>query len=346
MSKKYVTGLVVGKFCPLHKGHELLIKTALDRCDKVIVISYTSENFINCSPRQRLNWLIDLGYDEDRLKIHVLDHKTHNFPLDIDPPEYHREFIADFLVNDLETSVQAVFTSEEYGAAFALHLENYFAANLGTRFAVESVLVDLGRNFFPISGTLLRSEHGKELRRTFLNPSVFFDTKEKVVFVGGESTGKSTIVKSLSEKYNVPLIEEFGRRLYDKRNQNLLYEDMLYIAKTQLHVEYLSSVSNNDYPLFCDTSPLTTAFYSQEIFGRIPLQLSDLVEECAQRYSHVFLCCPDFPFVQDGTRKDSDFRLKAHSFYLDHFKKNNIRFTMLQGNNENRIKMVESVLSL
>lgn len=37
-----LTGLVVGKFCPLHRGHEALIAFAAAGCDRLVILSYTS----------------------------------------------------------------------------------------------------------------------------------------------------------------------------------------------------------------------------------------------------------------------------------------------------------------
>jgi len=37
MNKHYNSGLVIGRFQPLHKGHEMIINTALSFCDKVYI---------------------------------------------------------------------------------------------------------------------------------------------------------------------------------------------------------------------------------------------------------------------------------------------------------------------
>ena len=37
-NKEQKLGIVIGRFSPFHKGHEKLIKTALDQCDKLIVL--------------------------------------------------------------------------------------------------------------------------------------------------------------------------------------------------------------------------------------------------------------------------------------------------------------------
>ena len=53
MEKKHNIGLVIGRFQPMHKGHEKIIRTALDTCSYVIVVvgstnkRHTLENPLN-----------------------------------------------------------------------------------------------------------------------------------------------------------------------------------------------------------------------------------------------------------------------------------------------------------
>ena len=42
---RYRTGLVVGKFSPLHRGHELVIGAAFAHCAEVVVLSYSRPEF-------------------------------------------------------------------------------------------------------------------------------------------------------------------------------------------------------------------------------------------------------------------------------------------------------------
>jgi len=54
---RFSTGLVVGKFAPLHLGHEHLIRTAFAQCERVVILSYTRPEFPSCGPEQRRAWL-------------------------------------------------------------------------------------------------------------------------------------------------------------------------------------------------------------------------------------------------------------------------------------------------
>lgn len=38
MAKKYKLGLFIGRFQPFHKGHEMIVKKALEQCDKLVIL--------------------------------------------------------------------------------------------------------------------------------------------------------------------------------------------------------------------------------------------------------------------------------------------------------------------
>lgn len=340
--KKYVTGLVVGKFCPLHKGHEYLCEYALSQCERVIILSYTSEDY-GFDANTRKNWLRGMYLDQSRLDIHVIDNLVHM--KDDAPDEVHRQFCADYLLETLDTTVQAVFSSESYGQGFAEHLSNYFSEKLSTPVPVEHVMVDLFRLNFPVSGTNLRS--GAADLYEFVSPHVRRSFIKKILFLGGESTGKSTISESISRHFWQPLVREYGRELYVKRNGKLMYEDMTHIGSMQLKLEELAKLPVGPYNkyIFCDTSPLTTAFYSKELFGRVSRELTNMVWDSELTYHKIYLCAPDFPMVQDGTRQDETFRTKGHEFYLNYLGQTNIDYTILTGTLDEKIAKVISDLT-
>lgn len=346
---KYPTGLVVGKFCPLHKGHEYVISTALEQCEKVIVLSYTSEHYPGFNAATRERWLSQLLVDQDRLEIHVIDHMVHVGVKNDAPDEAHRRFCADYLFETLETTVQVVFTSEDYGQGFADFLSQYFTAKLSNPMTVDHVMIDYYRSNFPVSGTALRAainvgnyEVVKEMTPQCVHQSIV----RKILFLGAESTGKSTIVTALARNFKTEYAREFGREFYDMRGGKLQYEDMIRIGKGQLDIEnrIVSWMEPNQY-LFCDTSPLTTLFYCREWFGRVPSKLTDLVWNCDHQYHKIYLCAPDFPMVQDGTRQDEVFRKRGHDFYLDELRGGGQDYTLLTGSLEERINKVTSDLT-
>ena len=60
MSKRFQRALVVGKFAPLQRGHELLINRALEDSREVVIISYCNPEFAGCEAANRQSWLTKL----------------------------------------------------------------------------------------------------------------------------------------------------------------------------------------------------------------------------------------------------------------------------------------------
>ena len=169
----------------------------------------------------------------------------------------------------------AVFTSETYGEPFAAELTRFFREHDPDAPGVRHVLVDLDRRIVPISGTAVRADvHGQ---RQLLAPAVYASFVERVCFLGGESSGKSTLTAALSRHFDTAHVEEYGRELWEQRGGHLVFDDLLDIARCQVGREEAALRRAHRF-VFCDTSPLTTLFYSQEMFGRSAPELEHLAE--------------------------------------------------------------------
>ena len=69
VSGSYQRGLVIGKFCPLHRGHELLIEQAQAACDELLIISWSKPEFRGCEGESRERWLARLFPAAERLVL-------------------------------------------------------------------------------------------------------------------------------------------------------------------------------------------------------------------------------------------------------------------------------------
>ncbi|TXI95608.1 MAG: ATPase [Burkholderiaceae bacterium] len=348
ISKPFQRGLVVGKFCPLHKGHELLIERAIASCDEVIVVSYTKPEFESCSPHLRKFWLHSLF---PSLKILVIDDvilrelcneyrlPERVVPSNDDPECDHREFVAWLCWEVLQLTINAVFTSESYGDGFAKVLSNYFQTRTQALQPVKHVCVDMARSIVPISGTQVRSDPHQY--RHFLSPQVYSSFVKRICILGGESSGKTTLCKALAAHFQTTWVPEFGREVWERKNGNLEFEDMLDIGRTQIDRE-LESLKSAHRFVFCDTSPLTTLFYSKYLFNQFDNQLQELAK---RPYDLILLCCPDIPFEQDGTRQDIEFRQTQHQWYLSQLSERGLPFHLISGSLNFRMSSVLKILS-
>lgn len=339
--KRFNKGLIVGKFCPLHKGHQHLIETALRSCQNVVIISYANPTYPGCEVGKRRLWLDklypetnSLVVDDQWLAGNPHDNEFNCVPHDDEHHSIHRHFTAWLCCTVLGETVDAIFTSEDYGDGFSVAVSDYQSS------PAEHVCVDKERETIPVSGTLIRQNIFQY--REYLSDVVFSSFIKKAVFLGGESTGKSTLVKALAAQLNTHFVPEYGRELWVEKNGELVFEDMLHIAQIQIRRESTLALKSTEW-LLCDTSPLTTLFYSTEMFGMVDPELDRL---STRHYDLTFLCAPDFNFVQDGTRQGSTFRMYQHEWYLKTLKQRDINFTALTGPIETRVQRVLDLLGM
>lgn len=333
MSKRFRRGLIVGKFCPLHLGHEFAIREMMADCEEGIILSYTNPEFDGCDPAKRRRWLNARFPGARALVLDGCDVPP-NDAAEID----HRRFVARLCRARLGGSVEAVFTSEGYGDGFAQELTRCFREAEPAHPPVQHIAVDAARAHFPISGSALRADI--HANRRFLSPEVYADFVVRVCLLGGESSGKSTLAKALAERFGTACVPEFGRELWERQGGHLAFADMRVIAETQIAREDAAARQAHRF-LFCDTSPLTTLFYSRHLFGKADRALLALAH---RRYDLHLLCAPDIPFAQDGTRRDEAFRARQHRWYLDQLAARDLRWAEVSGSVAQRVAQVEAML--
>lgn len=339
-------GLVVGKFSPLHIGHVHLIDTALFQCEKIVIITYSNPVFEGCEREEVMRWL-QLNFASRMHKITIIAPKSDTAPPNVAPEFNHRNFCANLLL-DRHITVDAVFSSEEYGDGFAKFMTRKQWAIYGYEHMpqVEHVCVDINRLTYPTSGTSIR-QNGI-MKSKYVAYGVKPSFVPRVAFLGGESSGKTTLVdavyKELYKTHHVRKVYEFGRQLYNTTEGKMIYDDMLLIAKTQVAMEYKAATSiiydasafvGREPILLCDTTPATTLWYSAVWYNGMYEQ--ELDELAKRKYALTVICKNDIPFDQDGTRQDEAFRDAAYKYFVRTSQGTTI---LVEGSVEERVKQV------
>jgi HTH-type transcriptional repressor of NAD biosynthesis genes len=331
MQMDYDTALVVGKFCPLHKGHEYLINAAAAAAERVVILSYTSRD-LGFPAAVRDQWLTQLYgarslSRKNKYVIIVLD-DCHGVPDDDAPDIEHREFCYRFL-NERNLIPDVVFSSELYGDGFADHL----AKRSGK--PVAHVCLDVRRDVVPISATMLRKN--KDFWPVYTSSVVRADMPRghRILFIGGESSGKTTICRRVSELTGHPWVHEYGRELYEAQGNHVDLQDMVKIGREQIRRED-EAASFEEY-VFCDTSPLVTRFYSEKWFNECD---GDLRLMSQREYDKVYFCNRDFDFVDDGARNGETFSDEQALYYAKFLRQRGVRVIELYGSIEERAQRV------
>jgi NadR type nicotinamide-nucleotide adenylyltransferase len=205
---------------------------------------------------------------------------------------------------------------------------------------VHHVLVDRQRREVPISATELRRNLWRHWE--FLPTPVARTLVQRIALLGGESSGKTVLAARLAYELDTAWVPEYGRELWEQKGGVLAYEDLILIAREQVRREE-TAVNTARRFLFCDTSPLTTLFYSLDMFGDAEAEL----QLAAQRqYSMTVLCAADFPFVQDGTRRGEAFRQQQHLWYEAQLADRGVSYVTARGSLDERTQFLRELLGV
>ena len=343
MRARFRQGLVVGKFSPLHLGHEYLIRSARDACERVTVLSYSKPELARCHAALRRVWLrqrfpdvTSVVLDDAELArlCRIRGVALLAMPSNHDADEEQRAFVAWICQRLLQLRVDAVFTSEAYGDGFANHLSRAFAKEDASHPGVVHCSVDQPRTVYPVRGTQVRSEPARW--RPWVDPLVYADLVSRVCILGGESSGKTTLAGALAQTLGAPLVPEYGRAYWEQTREDLSLGELELVARTQVAHEIQAAQTTPAW-LVCDTSPLTTLVYALLDHGRPP---RGLVALSRRYYDLIVVCRPDFPFQQDGTRRDASWRGAQHEATLALLRRRGLPFLEVSGSVDERLTRV------
>ncbi|MBC7948113.1 MAG: AAA family ATPase [Chitinophagaceae bacterium] len=148
---------------------------------------------------------------------------------------------------------------------------------------------------------------------------------KKIVVIGPESTGKSTLCSQLATHYGTQWCPEYAREYLLKHGMNYTYDDLLTIAKGQLTLEdKLVAESERHSPLtthhsllFVDTDMYVMKVWCEFVFDKChPFILQQIVE---RKYDLYLLANIDLPWTKDELREYPDLqsRQKLYRMYTD-----------------------------
>jgi NadR type nicotinamide-nucleotide adenylyltransferase len=151
----------------------------------------------------------------------------------------------------------------------------------------------------------------------------------RVVVTGSESTGKTTLARSLAEHYRAPWSPEFAREYLQRKVVPLTEEDVEPIALGQREGED-RALEGADRLVFFDTDLVSTALYARHYYGACP----PWVEASARaRLADLYLLChPDVPWTPDGLQRDrGHLRVEMHALFVEALESLGARVAPIQG---------------
>jgi len=170
-----------------------------------------------------------------------------------------------------------------------------------------------------------------------------------VVFVGAESTGKSTLASKLAREQGAQFVPEIGRFIWEEKQGQLVAADYVEIAERHRAAEDAAvAIAGGDY-IFVDTNALTTLLLGLR-FGQVtepvPPALLRYALECRTRYLHHFVCADDIPYEEEpGVRENAAWRTQIQQLVLEDLDRRGIGYTILTGSLEQRAARVLATLA-
>ncbi|RAY13278.1 transcriptional regulator [Actinomadura craniellae] len=344
-------GLVIGKFYPPHAGHHHLIDTAAARCARLTVVVAASP--VESVPLAlRTAWLREAHPQPQVEIVPVVD----DVEIDYDSDEIWAAHVAAFR-NGLALAagtgtgaldrpeVDAVFSSEPYGP------------ELARRFGAAHVPVDPPRRRHPVSGTAVRADPAG--RWEWLSPPVRAYLARRVVVVGAESSGTTTLARALAAHYAARggawaatrWVPEYGRTYCEEKLaaarratgrpdlwlDDLDWETAEFTLIGERHLELEDACARAGSPLLvCDTDAFATALWHERYLGAP----SPEVERLHARAPHHLWILTDVagvPFEQDGWRDGESIREWMHGRFRAELRRRGLPHLEVTGPHERRL---------
>jgi len=170
----------------------------------------------------------------------------------------------------------------------------------------------------------------------------------KIVAIGPESTGKSSLCKALAAHYNTLYAKEYAREYLLTNGTHYTYDNLLDIAKGQIQLEEnaIEAVKNltlntpllKPLNLFLDTDLYVMKVWCEFVFNQCHLWILNSI--ASRKYDLYLLCNTDMPWVKDELREYPDLatRNKLYHYYKDLLINQQVPWVEISGNYEERLQ--------
>ncbi|MFT3826206.1 MAG: ATP-binding protein [Chitinophagaceae bacterium] len=143
---------------------------------------------------------------------------------------------------------------------------------------------------------------------------------KKIVVIGPESTGKSTLCQQLATHFNTTWVPEYARAYLTEYGTTYTYDDLLKIAHGQVEQEdkiAQEATSTSSPLLFIDTDLYVMKVWSEFVFGKCHQWILDNI--ATRKYDLYLLCNIDLPWVADELREypTEEPRIQLYNIYKD-----------------------------
>lgn len=166
---------------------------------------------------------------------------------------------------------------------------------------------------------------------------------KKIVIIGPESTGKSSLCEQLSAHFKTQWVREYAREYLLQYGTNYSFDDLLTIAKGQLQLEdtavaQLTTTHQQPSTLIIDTDMYVMKVWCEFVFEKCHHWILNKIVE--RKYDLYLFCNIDAPWVKDELREYPDLKTRTQLYhhYKDILVNQNTPWVDISGTYEERIQ--------
>jgi NadR type nicotinamide-nucleotide adenylyltransferase len=144
---------------------------------------------------------------------------------------------------------------------------------------------------------------------------------KKIVILGPESTGKSTLCEALAKHYNTVWCPEYARQYLHENGTKYNFEDLLTIAKGQLTLEQQAIqkaeqlfIEKSKNKIIIDTDMYVMKVWCEYVFDNCHTYILDEIHK--RKYDLYLLCDIDLPWSPDEMREYPDEKPRQELFAI------------------------------
>ena len=314
-------GIVIGKFYPPHLGHNYLIDTALKNCDEVDVLVVDNPDYKIPSQR-RAEWL-QARHPQAHIQIIPDLNDDDNSPA-----------WALHTIKFLGYTPDVVYSSEPYGKTWSQAM------------GCQCVDVDISRHTVPISGTKVRQDLLASWN--YLSDQTKSGLAIRIVVVGAESTGTTTLSRDLAEALQVPCVPEVGRYYTESLMTNrgstkhddyteVVWTDQDFHSIGRLQQQYENAMAaRSDGVIVCDTNATATELWQRRYMTKTTPEMKSIAE---RDIVNLYIITGDeIPFTQDGIRDGQQLRSRMNRWFTRRVKQSGVPYITVTGSRSERLK--------
>lgn len=317
-------GICFGGYCPMHQGHLDVIMRAKKENDVcfVVVCGYDNE------PR---SWEINLNLDERHNLINnffcndeqIIVLKINDTELGID------ESMSDHNWTVWQNKVkELIFGNVHWRGPYIKYQKideitsdiTWYVAEPFYKTSIERNNVMNGKVILidklnPVSGTLIRNnpiKYWNKISKPF-KPYLC----KNILIIGTASEGKSTLVRDISNYFDIPHAWEYGRGYMEDRDMqdtDLTVDDFKEFLKGQISICNNFRTQSKNGIFISDTDNCVTLMYAKAYSSNPEMQINEddykvLYNEAKRlhknnkfKWDHIYVFPPSKNFVDDGSR--------------------------------------------